>query len=336
MSTVVVNPPGRLKRAFTEFDDKKMRKLMAIIFVLMLLLFLYLYLNRIDIQRRAGQALPFAGKPEFMFTIYGTEKDPLLKPMAVLELNHNIYVSDTDNHRIQVFDYDGNPLQIVGQRGKGKGEFEYPYGLAKDSQQQLYVADISNGNITVMSAGGQFIKYFGSKDDIKRPAGLFFSNNQLYVSDIALNKILVFDIDGKKVKEIGEAGTEPGKLRSPNALCVYKGKIYVADTGNDRVQIFSQAGQFLGILDGAVKPGGQSNLLAPRGVFVDNRGTAFVVNNLLHSINGYNQANNKLWTFGSMGNEDTQFYLPNGLWVDGQGRIYITDTVNQRVDVYQN
>jgi DNA-binding beta-propeller fold protein YncE len=337
MSIMVVNNQERLKKAFTDFDNKKLRRILVIILLLLLFLFLYLYTNNIDLSKGPGQNISLlAGKPKFLYTIYGTEQEPLRKPMGVLELDHKIYVSDTDNHRLQVFDYEGNPMQIIGKRGKGKGEFEYPFGLAVDSNKQIYVADIQNNNISVLSSSGHFIKYFGNRNDIKKPAGLYIDNNKVYVSDIGLNKVLVFDLDGKKLSEIGKLGTEPGQLRSPNAVVVAKGKIYVSDSGNDRVQIFNQMGQYIGILDGAERPGGKSNLLAPRGVSVDGRGTVFVVNNLFNTVNGYDQSNKKIFAFGSMGNDPEQFYLPSGIWVDGRGRIYVTDTVNQRVDVYQN
>ncbi|HWJ03085.1 MAG TPA: 6-bladed beta-propeller [Verrucomicrobiae bacterium] len=326
----------RLKRAFTDFNNEKLRKILGAILLAMSLLFLYLYMSKIDVVNMGRQQLPIAGPPQLMFNIFGTESEPLRKPTAVIEMARKIYVSDTDNHRIQVFDYEGNPLQIIGKEGKGKGEFGYPYGLAADANDQLYVADIVNNNISVLSGSGEFIRYFGNGTDLKRPAGIFIDGSTVYVADIGLHKVVIFDINGQKLGEIGEAGVEPGKLRSPNAVAVAKGKVYVSDTGNDRVQIFTASGQFLGLLDGPAQPGGQSNLLAPRGVCVDERGTVFVVNNLLHTVNGYGQSDQKLFSFGSMGNAVEQFFLPIGIWVNGQGRVYITDSVNQRIDVYQN
>lgn len=336
MSTQTVSFGTRLNKAFTDFDSQKLRRILLIDFVLVALLFAYLYYSNIDLVTTAQQPLPLATKPDVLYNLYGNQTEPLRKPMAVLEVDRKIWVSDTDNHRLQVFDYEGNPLQIVGKAGQGKGEFSFPYGLAADSQNQIYVADITNGNISVLSSSGQFIKYFGNSTDIKKPAGLFIDKDRVYVADVGLNKVSVFDLDGKKLSEIGAPGKDPGQLRSPNAVAVYKGKIYVSDTGNDRVQIFNQVGQYIGILDGTDKPGGQSNLIAPRGLAVDARGTVYVVNNLLHSVNGYNQKGEKLFTLGGMGNDQDKLYLPNGIFIDGQGRIFVTDTVNQRVSVFQN
>lgn len=334
MSTEAVGV-SRLKRAFTEFDRTKLRNILLVITLLMIMLFLYLYLIGRNPVGVITNKLPIAGPPSYLFSIYGTDENPLKKPMGVVEIDKKVFVADTDNHRIQVFDLDGNPSQIIGKSGTGKGEFQFPYGLATDTNHQLYVADIVSNKVSVLTADGQFLKYFGSTD-IKKPAGIAIYHNQVYITDIALNKVLVFDLNGKKLREIGKSGTKPGELRSPNAVTVYKDTVYVSDTGNDRVQMFNILGQYVDILDGAKVPGGSSNLLAPRGVAVDGRGTVFVVNNLLNNIKGYDHNNKPLFTVGTMGNDEEQFYLPVGIFINDQGRIYITDTVNQRVDVYQN
>lgn len=338
MSTQAVTFGNRLTKAFTDFDAKKLRRLLVIDFVVLVMLFSYLYTSKIDIVKTVGQTVPVTAvsKPDPLFSVYGSATEPLIKPMAVIELDSKIYVADSDNHRLQVFDYDGNPIQIIGKAGQGEGEFQFPYGLAADSKKQIYVADLTNGNISVFSTSGEFIKYFGNSTDIKKPAGLSIANNQVYVADVGLNKVTVFDLEGKKIREIGSPGTAPGQLRSPNAVTFYKGKVYVSDTGNDRVLIFNPLGQYIGILDGAETPGGKSNLIAPRGVAVDNRGTVYVVNNLLHTVNAYNQKGEKLFTLGGMGNGENNLYLPNGIYVDSQGKVYVTDSVNQRVNVFQN
>ena len=197
MSTAEVSVGNRLKRAFLEFDRHKLNRILLSIFLILLCLFCYLFFTGTDAQKLVSNQIPIVEKPQFLFNIYGTEQDPLRKPMGVIELDHKVYVSDTDNHRIQVFDYEGNPLQIIGKEGTEKGQFEYPYGLAVDANKQLYVCDITNNRISVLSTQGDFIKYFGNNTDIKKPAGIFIDGSTVYVADIVQHKIIVFDIDGK-------------------------------------------------------------------------------------------------------------------------------------------
>jgi DNA-binding beta-propeller fold protein YncE len=59
----------------------------------------------------------------------------------------NVYVADTDNHRIQKFDSNGNFITKWGSRGLGNGEFRSPSGVAVDAQGFVYVADTGNNRI---------------------------------------------------------------------------------------------------------------------------------------------------------------------------------------------
>ncbi|MDI6880239.1 MAG: 6-bladed beta-propeller, partial [Desulfitobacteriaceae bacterium] len=89
--------------------------------------------------------------PTELTTIYGNVNAPLLKPMAMTMVNRRIYVSDTNNQRIQVFDYDGHPMTVFGSNGQEPGQLRFPYGIAADSQGQIYVTDLYNGNISVFA-----------------------------------------------------------------------------------------------------------------------------------------------------------------------------------------
>lgn len=325
---------GMLKDTFLDWNKTKLKRTVQVIFVIQMLLFLYLYLiNRNPLNWVPVQVGP-PGQPNFLFSIYGSnEKDFMNKPMAVTVSGNRIYVSDTGNQRVQVFDYNGNPLMKFGKNGKKQGEFRFPYGIAADSSGKIYVSDLYNGNISVMSKDGEFLNYFSNSVEIKSPAGLHIDKDRVYVADVALNKIKVFDLNGQKLFEFGKTGTGKGEFQSPNGVWVTTDKIYVSDTGNDRVQVFNKLGGFLTVLSDK-NDTGETLFVNPRGLGVDTRGVIYVVNNLTHQVFGFDDLGTRLWSFGTMGGEANQFFLPNGLYCDDQGRIYITDTVNQRVQVY--
>src|SRR3989442_12418401 len=79
------------------------------------------------------------------------------KVSARAEFNHpsgvavdssgNIYVADTNNDRIAVFDSSGKLLKSIGSKGSGPGEFNHPSGVAVDSICNIYVADTNNDRI---------------------------------------------------------------------------------------------------------------------------------------------------------------------------------------------
>jgi len=324
-----------LRDIFWKFDRDKLRRVILAIFVIELVVFMYLYMSNRNLVNVVDNYLGSVRQPTLLFNIYGAEKTPLNRPLSVIVSGNKIYVADTGNQRIQVFDNSGNPLFTFGKNGAGKGEFRFPYGMAADKSGQLYVADMYNGNVQVFSKDGNFIKYFGSTADFIKPAGLFIDGETLYITDVALHKVMVFDLGGKKIRELGKKGKAPGEFDSPNAVTVANGNVIISDSGNDRVQVFNKLGQFAYYLGEGAK-GGKVSFVNPRGVGVDAKGTIYVVNNIVNQVAGFNSKGEKLFVFGTMGNQPDQFYLPNGLFVDDQGRIFITDTVNQRVDVYQN
>ena len=330
-----------------KFTVSNLTTIISMIFLTSAVLFGYSYLTgrnlgRLIANQGPGAALAKPSVPTFAFNIIGGFGDGAMnKPMAVVVSGKKIYVSDTNNQRVQIFDYDGKPLLQFGKAGSGKGEFSFPYGLAVDSKGQIYVADLYNGVVEIYDGAGRFLKNFaeeaGGKKPFVRPAGLFLDGSKLYVTDVGLSQVLVFDVNsGRKLQEIGKKGVAPGQLNSPNFVMVNGGKVYVVDTGNDRVQVFDQQGKFLQNINGSKDGKGEGVFVNPRGIGVDGRGIIYVVSNINSRIYGFDDKGEQVLAFGEIGADDNQFNLPNGLWVDEQGRIYITDTINQRIAVYQN
>lgn len=330
-----------------KFTASNLTAIVSMIFLVLALLFGYSYLTGRNLGRLLANQGPVVAiakpsVPTFAFNIIGGFGEGAMnKPMAVVVSGKKIYVSDTNNQRIQIFDYDGKPLLQFGKAGSGKGEFSFPYGLAVDSRGQIYVADLYNGVVAIYDGAGRFVKNFAEEADGKkpfvRPAGLFLSGNNLYVTDVGLSQVLVFDANSeRKLLEIGKKGVAPGQLNSPNFVMVNSGKVYVVDTGNDRVQVFDEQGRFLQTVNGSKDGKGETVFVNPRGIGMDGRGIIYVVSNINARVFGFNKDGDQVLAFGEIGADDKQFNLPNGLWVDEQGRIYITDTVNQRIAVYQN
>ena len=64
-------------------------------------------------------------------------------------IDGKIYVADTNNHRVQVFDSDGEHLGNIGSEGSGNGQFQFPRGIEVDSLGTVYVADTNNRRVQV-------------------------------------------------------------------------------------------------------------------------------------------------------------------------------------------
>ena len=259
--------------------------------------------------------------------------------MDVAKIGEFIYVSDTGNKQVQVFDQSGTAISIFGKVGTKEGEFQFPYGISGDQEGNIYVADLYNGNISIFNKKGEFQYYFKENDEenkvISAPGGLRIYDNNLYVADIEQNKVFVFDLKGNKLLEIGGPGSEDGQFIAPNSIAIDKDKnVYVSDSGNNRVQVFDKDGKFKKVINGSEDGKGHSIFVNPRGIAIDSKGTVYVVSNLSHNIYVYDKEGNEARVLGEMGTENGQLYLPNGLFIDDRGSVYVTDTVNQRVSVF--
>lgn len=336
MTEIVRNGTITIKRKYVYW-------IIQLMFVIALALFMYSYMKNVNIFQGLQNftAQTTNGQPIFVRLIYGKfgggEFD---KPMAVTVANNRIYISDTNKRRIQIFDTNGNPIKTFGTRGDKPGQFQFPYGVAADSKNQIYVADLFNGTISRFNQDGKYLGLFAAKSfkkDVTGPAGLAIKNDLVYVTDVRQSNVKVFDLNGKLIRQIGKPGTQPGQFFAPNAITVdNNGTIYVTDTGNQRIEIFDKNGKFLKILNGSPDGKGESVFVNPRGVGIDDRGDLYVVSNLTHTVFIFDKNGKQLYTLGGYGEEQDKFILPNGLFVDDQGRVYITDTNNQRVAVFQS
>jgi DNA-binding beta-propeller fold protein YncE len=279
------------------------------------------------------------GAPQFSHQLIGDFDNAMDKPMDVASSNSFTFVADTNNKRIMVYDLAGSPLYHFGEEGNQPGQFRFPYGISVDPLGRVFVADLYNGTISIFDEKGEFIEYFAheySKNKtISSPGGLRIVDDKVYVTDIQQNKVFVFGLDGKLLIEIGGPGKEDGEFIAPNAVTADKeGTIYVVDTGNQRVQVFDKEGNFVRIINGTKDGRGESSFVNPRGIGIDSRGMVYVVSNLTHIVYGFNKEGDQMFQFGSMGESNGQFYLPNGLFVDQEDNVYITDTLNLRVSVF--
>jgi tripartite motif-containing protein 71 len=113
----------------------------------------------------------------------------------------NVYVTDTFNYRIQKFSSDGTFISKWGSRGFGSGQFLRPEGVAVDPSGNVYVTDTENHHIQKFDSNGTFISKWGSE------------------------------------------GSADGQFDSPTDAAVDPSgnSVYVADSGNDRIQVFSPA-----------------------------------------------------------------------------------------------
>ncbi|HEX2911178.1 MAG TPA: SMP-30/gluconolactonase/LRE family protein [Chloroflexia bacterium] len=248
-------------------------------------------------------------KPEFAWKI-GGGYDRFFRPTNIAtDSKNNLYVTDNLNQRVLKFSPTGDPLALWGSKGSGSGQFQQIGGIAADSQ----------GNS--------------------------------YVSDSDTNRIQKFDPSGYPLAQWGSPGSDDGQLSSPGSLVLDKnGNLFVADNLNFRIQKFDSNGKFL------AKWGSQGNgdgqFAGPIKLAVDSAGNLYATDTLNFRVEKFNSNGQFLTKWGSLGSGNGQFGgliprpgpqpgsdIPNGpagLAVDAQGTVYVADSFNNRIEVFDS
>jgi DNA-binding beta-propeller fold protein YncE len=239
----------------------------------------------------------------------------------------NLYVADTKNHRIQVFDSSGRFLRAMGTQGSGDGQLKEPCGVAVAPDGTAIVADTWNHRIARFSADGSWLGAWTEEKGFFGPRAVLVSRGFVYVADTGNKRIVRFDEKGKRVSEWGGSGSGPGQLIEPVGLAAdADGNVYVADTGNHRVQVFDVEGKFLrefpafGWKDFYTEP---YLALAPNG-------SILATDSAEGRVNEYDAAGQLRRSWRA----DGEFKRPTGVTVDPRGRILVSDRETHVVSIW--
>ncbi len=273
----------------------------------------------------------------------------------------NIWVADTNNHRVQKFNSTGNLLGWIGRdnaggsgwhnplsgktsvSGSGNSEFDTVTGVAVDSANNLYVVDSGNKKIKKFDSTGVYIKTFETQalniTTYSSPSKLAVDiDSKVYVSDSATNKILRFTSDGSFEVEFGGAGNGIGQFNGISGIAVSGDKkIFAADTNNHRVQVLDANGVFITSWGGYGSANGKFN--APAGIAVDGASNVYVADTFNNRIQKFTPAGVYILNYGSSGTANGQFNRPSGIAVNivsnaSADTIFVADKNNNRIQKF--
>jgi DNA-binding beta-propeller fold protein YncE/4-amino-4-deoxy-L-arabinose transferase-like glycosyltransferase len=159
-----------------------------------------------------------------------------------------IFVSDTGNNRIGKFDPNGNPLETFARPGNARGEFKQPNGIAIDQAGNIFVADPVNHKVVKLDKAGSVVKewqgpepgFYGPRDIAFGPDGM------LYVLDQGRARVVRFDpASANDYESFGTPGSGDGQFAGSTGIGIGGGFVFIADAGNNRIQVFDRDMNFV-------------------------------------------------------------------------------------------
>lgn len=192
----------------------------------------------------AAMVFRFSGGQVFPFI-----EDGLIRPTGIAAIQDlgRIYVVDTGDHSLKIFDYEANLVKIIENRSGDDVGFSFPTFAAASNENTILINDALNYKIKKFDNIGNFLLAIGSEGDgpgsFARPKGIAIdSENHIYVVDNLFDNIQVFDETGQILLVIGSGGQERGQFWSPAGIDIKNDTIYVADTFNNRIQVLHYLG----------------------------------------------------------------------------------------------
>lgn len=241
-----------------------------------------------------------------------------------------VYVFHRGKKPILVFDRDGKFL-----RSWGDGLIGSAHGLRVDEAGHVWVTDIGHHLVIKFDTEGKVLLTLGRKgqpgngpDTFNKPTDVAISpNGDFYVADGYGNaRVLKFSKDGKLLKQWGKKGKGAGEFDIPHAIRLdAKGRVYVGDRENNRVQVFDAEGNFLTMW----KESG-----APFGLFLSG-GRMFVADGRAHWLKVLDLEGKTLSRWGDKGKGPGQFELPHGVCVDSRGAVYVAEITGKRLQKFE-
>jgi ABC-type Fe3+ transport system permease subunit/DNA-binding beta-propeller fold protein YncE len=221
----------------------------------------------------------------------------------------NILVIEPHYQRVNHFTQDGTAIGQWGMKGTNAGQFMLPRAVAVNSRGEIYVSE------------------YGAVERVQR-----FRVSPESPSTAGPSKSLA--TDGKLVVEFvngfGLPGTDPGYFNRPEGLCVdSKDQVYVADSCNHRIQIFSSEGKFIRTYGKAGSAAGE--LSYPYDICVDAAGRQYVCEFGNSRIQVFDSNDRSIEIIGGAGAQPGHFANPWGVALDSAGNLYVADSQNHRI-----
>ncbi|MDG1437994.1 MAG: 6-bladed beta-propeller [Emcibacteraceae bacterium] len=273
-------------------------------------------------------------------------------PTGMKIYNDQVYVVDTNEHMIKVFDLDGNFIRQFGKQGSELGEFNRPWNIFF-TEGELFVAGYQSHKIDVFDPDGTYKRSFGSFGDgdgeLNGPTALDQdANGDLIIAELFGHRVSRFKTDGTFLSvwgDGGDGGRAVDNFKYPFDIATSPDKdlIYILDTANERVKVYGADGEYKFRWGG---PFAYNMLFVwynwfpfdgwfadPKAIVTDDSGNVYVGDSGNKRVQVFDKDGNHITSFGGTG-EDEFAYIA-GMDFSSDGSLYIVDESRKVVQKWQ-
>ena len=254
---------------------------------------------------------------------------------VAVDKDDNVWVFNRGPHPVIEFDKSGKMLQAWTDVPVTSS-----HGIRVDADGNIWTVDVAAHRVMKFTPAGHLLMMIGqvggkpgdnndTKDGFNRPTNLIFApNGDFYVSDGYVNsRVVKFNKEGVHQMHWGRKGTGDGEFDLVHDVALdSRGRVYVADRTNQRVQIFDPDGKFLGKWTDIGAPWGLYYVKGENAIYMCDG-----VNNRIIKLNLEGQI---LGVLSSYGKVPGKLDYPHSVAVDSAGAIYVAEIKNWRVQKF--
>ena len=276
---------------------------------------IFIQLNKKDINGSPFIVTVYPDPEQMQVATPRIVKDMQTPYSIVFNSRREMLVSEKLHHKVSVFDHERRKTERSCDH-----DMIFPQGMAIDEKDNIYVSSSNklqkfNSDFTLMAC---------FEDNFNDPYGITLYEKEVYVCDCNNHRIRVFDLDLNPKRTIGSYGKERGKFCTPyDVKFDLDGYMYVADWGNERVQVLDNRGGYIRLLNEEVEG---KKLCRPSSLHIvdkyvyvsDYNGGCIVV---------YETSGKFVTSFG-------KFMYPYCITSCSDGYIYVCDRENGRIQIF--
>jgi DNA-binding beta-propeller fold protein YncE len=229
---------------------------------------------------------------------------------------------------VLVFDADG---KVVDSWGQG---FISKHGL-RVIDDKVWVTDRERHIVMQFTLDGKLLMTLGTEsmsglghNEFNMPSDIAIGpNDDIYVSDgYANSRVMRFSADGKFKHSWGTKGKGPGQFNLVHNIAIdKKGRVYIADRENERVQIFDADGNFLDQW---------KHIGKPFGLYVDDKTKVYITDGQSNKVYVLDEKGKVISTFSKTGEAPGEFQMAHSITLDSKGNIYVAEGDGMRIQIF--